>query len=100
LSVRKIDKLYVGVFEQDMPNSREKIEVIYSAIFHSGKPDQQAYSTVETHHAAVPNLVKLCDEFALRSGLAWHLILFDKNGRTELNKEIYRDFMGYCKFSA
>ena len=54
-------------------------------------------ATVEHEVAAVPNLIRLCDEIATEKGWKWRLLLFDENGVQELNPEDFREYEDYCQ---
>ena len=87
-----MSRLYVGAVSVPMDDEGHTAETVMAGVRYG-----VYQATVEHEVAAVPNLVRLCDEIATTKGLSWRLLLFDQAGIHELNPEDYREYEDYCQ---
>jgi len=65
-------------------------ETIMSGVMSTESGGSYVRSTIEHDEHALPALIEFCDYISSEKQLSWRLLLFDENGITELDKNVYR----------
>ncbi len=93
--IDRVTEIYVGVFMVHVFGETVKTETILAGF--QKDPDKpelaRARATVETHLAAVPDLVAMCDQIVAQQEEieSYRLLKFDKEGIHELNPIDFRN---------
>lgn len=80
--MEKISRVYLGAFR--IVDEKTDAETIMAGTY-----KEYVRATVETEPGAVPSLIAMCNDLSKNYNLEWRLLLFDKNGITELDKKDY-----------
>ena len=93
--VERVTEIYVAVFPVTVDGDR-MAEVILAGLQKDSSIQNKSLvrATVETHKAAVPDLVRLCDEIVEEQEVigSYRLLKFDKNGIHVLSPDDFRTF--------